>query len=72
LYQYLRQEAQNSGVVFNLNPGGHVIGAFPHHRAWRHALSDYPHIPQPGIWILEVQVRHPDLPYGAFYEALLE
>lgn len=24
-----------------------------------------------GLWILEIQIAHPDLPYGAFFEDLL-
>jgi Xaa-Pro aminopeptidase len=27
--------------------------------------------PSPGLWMLEVQIRHPERPYGAFFEDLL-
>ena len=28
-------------------------------------------LPTTGLWILEIQIAHPQLPYGAFYEDLL-
>ncbi|NDG05259.1 MAG: hypothetical protein EB121_07950 [Alphaproteobacteria bacterium] len=57
-------------VRFNLDPAGHLIGAFPH-RGWKEGLNNFPEAVVPGTWILEIQVRHPTLPFGAFYEDLL-
>ena len=70
LYQYIHQLTQQASFVFHLEPAGHLIGSFPH-KGWKEGLSHYPFIPEPGIWILEVQLRHPTQPYGAFYEAVL-
>lgn len=71
LYRYIRQRATEAGFLFNLNPAGHLIGSFPH-KGWRDGLERYPFVPDPGVWILEIQLRHPDLPFGAFYEDILQ
>ncbi len=70
LYDYLKAAASSAGYDFHLNPAGHLIGTFPH-KGWRNGLNTYPYPPEPGIWILEIQIRHPEQPYGAFYEAVL-
>ena len=70
LYQYIYKLTNEAGYVFNLNPAGHLIGSFPH-KGWKNGLNTYPHTPEPGYWILEVQIRHPEKPYGAFYEKVL-
>jgi methionine aminopeptidase len=70
LYQYIHRLTEQAGFVFHLEPAGHLIGSFPH-KGWKEGLSHYPFTPEPGIWILEVQLRHPTEPYGAFYEAML-
>jgi methionine aminopeptidase len=70
LYEHIHRLTQEAGFVFHLEPAGHLIGSFPH-TGWKDGLNHYPFIPEPGIWILEVQLRHPTEPYGAFYEAVL-
>jgi Xaa-Pro aminopeptidase len=70
LYEYIYKLTNEAGYVFNLNPAGHLIGSFPH-KGWKKGLNTYPHTPEPGYWILEVQIRHPKEPYGAFYEKVL-
>jgi Xaa-Pro aminopeptidase len=70
LYEHIHQIAEKCGVVFSLDPAGHLIGAFPH-RGWKKGLNHFPATVIPGTWILEIQVRHQHLPYGAFYEDLL-
>ncbi len=70
LYEYIHQLTKEAGFCFNLEPAGHLIGSFPH-LGWKNGLNHYPHTPEPGIWILEIQLRHPVEPYGAFYEAIL-
>lgn len=73
LYQHLDQLTQTAGFAWNLPEAGHLIGSFPHSKnnPWPNGLINYPHTPQTGLWILEVQIKHPELPYGAFYEDLL-
>lgn len=70
LYEYIHRLTREAGYVFHLNPAGHLIGSFPH-KGWKQGLNTYPHCPEPGIWILEIQIRHPELSYGAFYESVL-
>jgi len=70
LYRYIHQLTEQTGFVFHLEPAGHLIGSFPH-LGWKHGLHTYPHKPEPGIWILEIQMRHRVEPYGSFQEAVL-
>jgi methionine aminopeptidase len=70
LYEYIHQQAQQDGYEFILNPAGHLIGAFPH-IGWKEGLHSYPYTAEPGMWILEIQIKHSHHPYGAFYESLL-
>ncbi|MGB9151457.1 MAG: M24 family metallopeptidase [Alphaproteobacteria bacterium] len=70
LYEYTHRIAEKLGVIFNLDPAGHLIGAFPH-RGWKRGLNHFPEQIIGGTWILEIQIRHPELPLGAFYEDLL-
>ncbi|OKA27326.1 hypothetical protein BOH74_05960 [Pseudomonas versuta] len=63
--------AQAMGWVLNLNIKDHRVSDFPHavHRGGD--LGDFEHYPNQGLWILEIQIAHPDLPSGAFFEDLL-
>lgn len=70
LYEYIHQKAKELGVLFHLDPAGHLIGAFPH-KGWKRGINHFPETVEAGKWILEIQIRHPELPYGAFYEDLL-
>lgn len=70
LYEQIFQWTKEAGLQFNLEPAGHLIGSFPH-TGWKQGLHTYPYQAEPGIWILEIQLRHPVEPYGAFYEAVL-
>jgi methionine aminopeptidase len=70
LYKYVYQLTEETGYVFNLDPAGHLIGSFPH-KGWKNGLHTYPCPVEPGLWILEIQLRHPEIPYGSFYEEVL-
>ncbi|MFM9889692.1 MAG: M24 family metallopeptidase [Rickettsiales bacterium] len=70
LYAHIYDLAERLGVDWNLEPAGHLIGAFPH-RGWKRGINHYPERVEAGKWILEIQVRHKHLPYGAFFEDLL-
>jgi methionine aminopeptidase len=70
LYKYIYKLTDDAGFIFNLNPAGHLIGSFPH-KGWKDGLNTYPHHPEVGYWILEIQIRHPEKSYGAFYEKVL-
>lgn len=70
LYEYVYALADKLGVKWNLDPAGHLIGAFPH-KGWKRGINHYPEKIEAGKWILEIQIRHPKLAVGAFYEDLL-
>jgi len=70
LYEHIYTLAAKSGVKWNLDPAGHLIGIFPH-RGWKRGINNFPEKIEAGKWILEIQIRHPELPVGAFYEDLL-
>lgn len=71
LYEYVSAEAQAMGWRLNHATKGHRVGDYPHavHKAG--SLGDFDATPVPGLWILEIQIAHPALPIGAFYEDLL-
>lgn len=72
LYSYLIQRAKVRGYICNLNPAGHLIGSFSHATAkWKYGLNEYPDRIEACRWILEVQIRHPQLNVGGFFEDLL-
>lgn len=71
LYEYLVTQANEFGYDCNLPKGGHLIGLFPHAKWSKENLGKYPYEVYPGMWILEIQIRHPQKPYGAFYERIL-
>ncbi len=71
LYAFAEEAAQARGYVLNLGAPGHRLGDFPHavHKAGKLAAAEF--VPSPGLWVLEIQIRHPDRPIGAFFEDLL-
>lgn len=71
LYAYLSAEAQAMGWRLNHATKGHRVGDYPHavHKAG--TLGNFDAAPVPGLWILEIQIAHPDQSIGAFYEDLL-
>jgi hypothetical protein len=48
-----------------------IISEFPHKAHYDGALIEQNFVPSPDLWILEIQLRHPTRPFGAFYEDLL-
>ena len=71
LYEGAIAEARARGWILNLQLSGHRISDFPHAAQYDGALIDQRFAPSPGLWILEIQLRHPTRPFGAFYEDLL-
>lgn len=71
LYDYAATQAKAMGWKLNLDIKGHRVSDFPHaiHRGGD--LGDFERFPNPGLWILEIQLAHPQRPFGAFYEDLL-
>lgn len=71
LYDYAQAQAQDMGWVLNLDIKGHRVSDFPHAIYRGGNLGDFEQAPGSGLWILEIQIAHPTLAYGAFYEDLL-
>ncbi|WP_159876837.1 M24 family metallopeptidase [Aquitalea denitrificans] len=71
LYDYAAEQAAAMGWQLNLDVKGHRVSDFPHAIYQAGDLGDFAACPDTGLWILEIQIRHPTLPYGAFYEDLL-
>ncbi|MBB3227866.1 Xaa-Pro aminopeptidase [Luteibacter sp. Sphag1AF] len=71
LYDVASQRAADMGWVLNHETKGHRVGDFPH-AIWRAGdLGDFSSSPTGGLWILEIQIAHPSLPVGAFFEDIL-
>ena len=68
LYARAGREAEKIGVVLHPGVDGHRVGDFPHQIFFRGGIGELGFRPGAGVWILEIQVRHPTLPYGAFFE----
>jgi Xaa-Pro aminopeptidase len=71
LYRYAAEQAQAMGWKLNLDIKGHRVSDFPHAIYKGGDLGNFEQPPSAGVWILEIQIAHPELPYGAFYEDLL-
>ncbi|KPH68471.1 M24 family metallopeptidase [Novosphingobium sp. ST904] len=71
LYDRAAQEALAMGWELNLDIRGHRVSDYPHSVHKGGNLGDFEAVPGKGLWILEIQIRHPTRPFGAFYEDLL-
>lgn len=71
LYAYADDQAKAMGWRLNHESKGHRVGDYPHavHKAG--SLGNFDAAPIPGLWVLEIQIAHPTLPIGAFFEDLL-
>jgi hypothetical protein len=71
LYEYASAEARSLGWELNLDTSGHRLSDFPHAALYSGSLSEVGFSPATGLWVLEIQIRHPDRPFGAFFEDML-
>ncbi len=71
LYDFAAAEAARLGWVLNLDMNGHRISDFPHKAIFAGSLAQIDFAPSAGLWVLEIQIRHPTRPFGAFFEDLL-
>lgn len=71
LYDFAAAEARSMGWELNLQTPGHRLGDFPHEALYSGSLSATHFPPTSSLWVLEIQIRHPERPFGAFYEDLL-
>jgi hypothetical protein len=70
LYDFAAERAANG---LDAEPGnqGPPRQRFPHAIYRAGDLGAFDGQPGEGLWILEIQIAHPELPYGAFHEDLL-
>lgn len=71
IYRFIAARAQALGYDLAEKVDGHRTGDFPHQKYSRERLARVQHCPAPTLWVLEVQLLHPKLPIGAFYEDVL-
>jgi methionyl aminopeptidase len=71
LYEYATKKAADMGWVLNLDLSGHRLSEFPHETHYAGGLADVDLHPKANLWVLEMAIRHPERPFGAFYEDLL-
>lgn len=71
LYAFAEQHAAAMGYQFNQEIKGHRVGDFPHRLYANGRLGDFSGPVRDGIWVLEIQIRHPSLPIGGFMEQVL-
>ncbi|MFK3774242.1 M24 family metallopeptidase [Pseudomonas sp. NPDC089406] len=71
LYDFAAERAQAMGWVLNMEIKGHRVSDFPHSIYRAGDLGAFEGQPGAGLWILEIQIAHPTLGYGAFHEDLL-
>lgn len=71
LYRFAAAEAAALGWQLDPEMAGHRVGEYPHATFHVGFLSQAEFTPSAGLWMLEIQLRHPDKPYSAFFEDLL-
>lgn len=71
LYDWADSAAKRMGYVLNQDIKGHRVSDFPHAIYRAGDLGEFDQCPQVGLWILEIQIRHSNKDFGAFYEDLL-
>ena len=72
LYNVLEKKVKDLGCV--LGPSyvqSHRISSFPHSFFTEKSMAQIDFSPGANRWILEIQIRHPEKPFGAFYEDIL-
>jgi len=72
LYQWATLRAKEYGYTLNMGSDGHRIGDFPHHVFFKGAIIECKEQLLPNAWILEIQLDHPKLKFGAFFEDILK
>lgn len=72
LYQFAKEKADSLGWILSLQgANGHRLCDFPHALYHKGPIAKLDFTPSPYLWVLEIQIRHPERPFGAFYEDLL-
>ena len=72
LYTWASNRAKEYGYVLNMGSDGHRLSDFPHHIFFKGAIIECEEKLLPNAWILEIQLDHSNLKFGAFYEDILK
>ena len=71
LYGFAAEEAAKLDWELNMDLSGHRISDFPHAVIYDGPMADLEFTPSAGLWVLEIHIRHPQKPFGAFFEDML-
>ncbi|QJI38278.1 M24 family metallopeptidase [Pseudomonas sp. ADAK13] len=71
LYDFAEHSALSKGWRLERNLAGHRIADFPHALFGQDKLAEVEIVPSEMVWVLEIQLCHPTLPIGAFFEDIL-
>ena len=72
LYDFAAAQARAMGWELNLDLSGHRISEFPHEAHYAGPMAEVDFTPSAGpLWVLEIHIRHPTQPFGAFFEDML-
>jgi hypothetical protein len=71
IYERIIARTREAGYEFRDSVVGHRVGDFPHQRYTKEELPRLEFNPSSHLWVLELQIVHPTLPVGAFFEDLL-
>ncbi|KAF2405943.1 Ferredoxin-NADP reductase [Pseudomonas antarctica] len=71
LYDFAEDRAVAKGWRLSRNLAGHRLADFPHALFGDKALADLAITPSEMVWVLEIQLCHPTLPIGGFFEDIL-
>ncbi|NCE88385.1 M24 family metallopeptidase [Pseudomonas sp. Q1] len=71
LYDFAERRAVDKGWRLSRNLAGHRIADFPHALFGNKELADLAITPSEMVWVLEIQLCHPVLPIGGFFEDIL-
>ncbi len=72
LYEFARSVTEPLGWVLTLEEAnGHRLSDFPHAIYFKGGISELGFTPTAHLWVLEIQIRHPERPFGSFHEDLL-
>jgi Xaa-Pro aminopeptidase len=71
LYDYAEEAARSLGWQLCTDVTGHRLADFPHKAFHSGSLAAAEFAPSADLWVLEIQIRHPGRPIGAFFEDLL-
>ncbi len=71
LYRFAARRAEDLGWRLNADVNGHRVCAVPRAIHEAGALAEFGLCPSAGLWVLAIQIEHPERPFGALFKDLL-